>query len=53
MAAQPLLAGPGPLLSSPHTYSLTWSGGGRTIMLCVLTSRCEWSSYSPENEGAG
>src|SRR5215469_17773464 len=51
MEWQPLLTVPGPLLSSPHISWPTSSGGGRIIMLCVLTNRCEWRSCGHESEG--
>src|SRR5512142_1305565 len=52
MEWQRWLAEPGPLLSNPHTCSPTWSGGGHTLTLSVLTTHCEWRSYSHQSEAA-
>jgi hypothetical protein len=52
MEWQPLLVAPGLRRSKLHTSWPIWSGGGRTIILCVLTKRCEWCSCSHESEVA-
>ena len=52
MAWQRWHVAPGPLLSSPRTCWLIWSGGAPTTILCALTNRCGRGSCSHESEVA-
>jgi hypothetical protein len=52
MESQPSHAAPGRQRSSPRPCWLIWSGGGRTLILCVLMHHCEWHLRSREHEVA-